>query len=156
VSVQCALDNPTDQYIALPSAVLVYTNRLRNATTYLYFEETIRQARAGAQIVVWPEHAAPVAKEDEPALVARAQEVARQEGIYLFNGDGILRTAATPYGVLSGVICWDTDFPSTVLQTGRNVRTSCCLPASTFGKLTRSMLTWRSSARLKTASLLFA
>jgi apolipoprotein N-acyltransferase len=104
----------------LPSAVLVYTNRLRNATTYLYFEETIRQARAGAQIVVWPEHAAPVAKEDEPALVARAQEVARQEGIYLFNGDGILRTAATPYGVLSGVICWDTDFPSTVLQAGRN------------------------------------
>jgi apolipoprotein N-acyltransferase len=137
--------------------------KIATARYPLYFEETIRQARAGAQIVVWPEHAAPVAKEDEPALIARAQQVAQQEGIYLaislmafypdqtpyeakllvfdpkgqkvlehfkyggvgfegnrFNGDGILRTAATPYGVLSGVICWDTDFPSTVLQAGRN------------------------------------
>ena len=129
----------------------------------LYFDETIQEARSGAKIVVWPEHAAPVAKEDEPALIARAQEVAQQEGIYLaislmafyadespyeakllifdpngemvlehykyggvgfegnrVNGDGNLRTAETPYGVLSGVICWDTDFPGTVLQAGRN------------------------------------
>ena len=129
----------------------------------LYFEKTIQEAQAGAKIVVWPEHAAPVAKEDEPALLARAQEIAQQENIYLaislmafpaddspyeakllifdpagelvlehykyggvgfegnrVNGDGILRTAATPYGVLSGLICWDTDFPGNVLQAGRN------------------------------------
>jgi apolipoprotein N-acyltransferase len=129
----------------------------------LYFEKTVQEAQAGAKIVVWPEHAAPVAKEDEPALLARAQEIAQQEGIYLaislmslpaddspyeakmlvydpngelvlehykyggvgfegnrVNGDGILRTAATPYGVISGLICWDTDFPGTVLQAGRN------------------------------------
>jgi apolipoprotein N-acyltransferase len=103
-----------------------------------------------------------VAGEDEPELLARAQEVARQEGIYLaipmmtvfdddrlpqnkllvFDpdgeivlehykyggnmiegfqpGDGVLRTVETPYGTLSGVICWDTDFPGTVLQAGRN------------------------------------
>jgi apolipoprotein N-acyltransferase len=129
----------------------------------LYFERTIQEAQAGAKIVVWPEHAAPVAKEDEPTLLARAQEVARQEGIYLaislmahpaddspyeakllvfdpggemilehykyggvgfegnrVNGDGVLGTATTPFGVLSGLICWDTDFPGSVLQAGRN------------------------------------
>jgi apolipoprotein N-acyltransferase len=35
-------------------------------------------------------------------------------------GDGVLRTAETPYGTLSGVICWDTDFPTVVSQAGRN------------------------------------
>jgi apolipoprotein N-acyltransferase len=127
-----------------------------------YFEGTSREARAGAKIVLWPEMAVQVAGEDEPALFARAQEVARQEGIYLavpmmtvFNddrpsqnkllvldptgeivlehykyggnliegfqpGDGVLRTVETPYGTLSGVICWDTDIPGTVRQAGRN------------------------------------
>jgi apolipoprotein N-acyltransferase len=129
----------------------------------LYFDATLREARAGAKIVVWPENAATVAEQDEPALVARAQGVARQAGIYLafpmvvlpaddspyankllvfdprgqtvlehykyggigfegnrINGDGILRTAQTPFGVISGIICWDTDFPGVVLQAGRN------------------------------------
>jgi apolipoprotein N-acyltransferase len=36
------------------------------------------------------------------------------------NGDGILRTAQTPFGVLSALICWDTDFPRTVSQAGCN------------------------------------
>jgi apolipoprotein N-acyltransferase len=36
------------------------------------------------------------------------------------NGDSRLRTAQTPYGVISAIICWDTDFPATVLQAGRN------------------------------------
>jgi apolipoprotein N-acyltransferase len=35
-------------------------------------------------------------------------------------GDGVLRTVKTPFGTLSGVICWDTDFPATVRQAGRN------------------------------------
>jgi apolipoprotein N-acyltransferase len=127
-----------------------------------YFEGTSREAQAGAKIVLWPEMAVQTAGEDEPALLARAQEVARQEGIYLampmmtvfdddrlsqnkllvFDptgdlvlehykyggsmiegfqpGDGVLRTVETPYGTLSGVICWDTDIPGTVLQAGRN------------------------------------
>lgn len=35
-------------------------------------------------------------------------------------GDGILRTIETPYGTLSGVICWDTFFQKPILQAGRN------------------------------------
>ena len=35
-------------------------------------------------------------------------------------GDGILRTTETPYGTLSGVICWDTDFINRIAQSGRN------------------------------------
>jgi apolipoprotein N-acyltransferase len=34
-------------------------------------------------------------------------------------GSGELQTVETPYGTLSAVICWDTDFPSKVLQAGR-------------------------------------
>ena len=35
------------------------------------------------------------------------------------RGDGVLQTATTPYGVISGVICWDTDFPAVMQQLGR-------------------------------------
>ena len=62
-----------------------------------YFAETIREARAGAQIVVWPEFAVPVAAEDEAALVARGQEVARTEGIYLTLPMGVQYPDDTPY-----------------------------------------------------------
>jgi apolipoprotein N-acyltransferase len=129
-----------------------------------YFEGTIREAQAGAKIILWPEAALQVAAEDEAALIARGQEVSRAEGIYLAMswftmyqegaghrnqikliitdpngdvvlehikyggamieglepGDGVLRTVETPYGTLSGVICWDTDFPTVVNQAGRN------------------------------------
>lgn len=33
-------------------------------------------------------------------------------------GDGVLQTVDTPYGKLSAVICWDTDFPITIAQAG--------------------------------------
>jgi apolipoprotein N-acyltransferase len=48
-----------------------------------YFRDSLREAGAGAKIVLWPEMAIPVAKEDEAALIARGQQVATQEGIYL-------------------------------------------------------------------------
>lgn len=35
------------------------------------------------------------------------------------RGDGVLQTVETPYGLLSGVICWDTDFPVVLRQAGR-------------------------------------
>jgi apolipoprotein N-acyltransferase len=129
-----------------------------------YFNGSRREAQAGAKIVVWPEAALQVAAEDEAALLARGQELSREEGIYLAMswftmykeeeehrnqiklivtgpngevalehikyggamieglepGDGVLRTVETPYGTLSGVICWDTDFPTVVSQAGRN------------------------------------
>ena len=49
----------------------------------LYFEQTVREARAGAQLVHWPEMAVMVAGEDEPAFLARARKIAREQGIYL-------------------------------------------------------------------------
>ncbi len=48
-----------------------------------YFADTVREAQAGARIVLWPEMAIPLAKEDEAALVARGQSVASEQGIYL-------------------------------------------------------------------------
>jgi apolipoprotein N-acyltransferase len=128
-----------------------------------YFDGTLREARAGAQIVLWPELAAWVASEDEAAFIARGRQIALEEGIFLAMsigtvyegdnspwenklivvdpagqivlehykyggqtiegfkpGDGVLRTAQTPFGTLSGLICWDTDFPAAVSQAGRN------------------------------------
>lgn len=35
------------------------------------------------------------------------------------RGDGVLQTVETPYGLLSSVICWDTDFPVVLRQAGR-------------------------------------
>jgi apolipoprotein N-acyltransferase len=129
----------------------------------LYFEGTVREARAGAQIILWPEMAVMVAKEDESAFITRAQQISQEENIYLAMaigtvyqdnsspwenkliivdptgkivlehykfggqgfegfkpGDGVLRTVETPFGTLSGVICFDTDFPETIIQAGRN------------------------------------
>ena len=132
-----------------------------------YYDETVREAKAGAQVIVWPEVSGAVDAEwgvDVASLVVRAQEVARQYGIYLAVplytrsadktqpyenklllidptgaivldhikygaaimepgrrvGDGKLQTVATPFGVLSAVICYDLDFPAVVQQSGRN------------------------------------
>jgi apolipoprotein N-acyltransferase len=48
-----------------------------------YIEDTIREARTGAQIVAWPEVAGIGDEQATTALVARGKEVAQQEGIYL-------------------------------------------------------------------------
>ncbi len=50
------------------------------------FQRTRQQAQAGAKIVTWGENSAYVLKEDEPALLAQAGALARQEGIYLQMG----------------------------------------------------------------------
>jgi apolipoprotein N-acyltransferase len=49
----------------------------------LYLEGTLREARAGAQIVHWPEMAVNLAKEDEANFLARAGQIAQDENIYL-------------------------------------------------------------------------
>lgn len=127
-----------------------------------YYEETIREAQAGAQLVLWPENAVWLASEDEAELIAAGKQIAMDEGVYLglsyavefqdgspyqnklvvidphgniglehlkFGGqalegfragDGVLRTMATPYGTLSGIICWDSFFQKPVLQAGQN------------------------------------
>ena len=55
-----------------------------------YLEATLREAQAGAQIVVWPEVAAEGFKQDLDGVVARAQDIARQEGIYLSVGLNVI------------------------------------------------------------------
>ena len=128
-----------------------------------YFDATVREAQAGAKVIVWHELAGMGPASDEASLIARAQEVARQYGIYLtiplgtsypdtnrpmenklllidpsgaivmehvkyggnfiegsLRGDGMLQTVATPFGVLSGIICWDMDFPAVIQQAGQN------------------------------------
>ena len=137
--------------------------RLTSDVRDRYMEQTIREARAGAKIVLWPEGAGLGFEEDEAALIARGKEVAAQEGIYLAMplftiyetpgrlpenklivagpagdivlehqkygagllegiqpGDRVLRTFNSPFGTISGIICWDADFPATVRQAGRN------------------------------------
>jgi apolipoprotein N-acyltransferase len=132
-----------------------------------YFSETVREAQAGASVIVWPEVSGIGPASEEAALIARAQDVARQNGIYLaiplftfysdterdpgqqvenklllfdpagsvviehvkygghiletyrIQGDGQLQTVDTPFGVLSGVICYDLDYPTVIQQTGR-------------------------------------
>lgn len=144
----------------------------------LYFDATIQEARAGAKMVAWPENAATVAEEDEPALLNRLQELAKQEGVYLaipmvvmptddspyankllifdpqgqvvvehykyggpgmegnrVNGDRILRTAQTPFGVISGIICWDTLLQGVVLQAGRNGTDILFTPSLVFPEM---------------------
>jgi len=127
-----------------------------------YIEGTYREAKHGAQLIVWPENALWLAAEDEGGLIGRGQQIAQDEGVYLAMGysvehrdgspyenklviidprgeivlehlkfggqsiegfkagDRVLRTVETPFGTLSGIICWDTFFQAPVLQAGRN------------------------------------
>lgn len=78
-------------------------------------ERTREQARAGAKIVTWGENSIYVLKEDEPALLAQAAALAREEGIYLQLGlVSSLRSNTFPVAenraVMidpSGQIAWD-------------------------------------------------
>jgi apolipoprotein N-acyltransferase len=47
---------------------------------------TVREARAGAEIIVWAEDNAIVFREDEAQLISRGREIARSEDVYLFMG----------------------------------------------------------------------
>jgi apolipoprotein N-acyltransferase len=69
------------------------TEAFRQKTVSMFdplLEGTIREAQAGAQIVVWPEGAPTGLQEDIDALIARGQEVARAENIYLAMGPMVL------------------------------------------------------------------
>ncbi len=129
-----------------------------------YFKETVREAQAGAQVILWPEVAGFGPFSEESIMITQAQEIARQHEIYLalplatfdpdmaqplenkltlidptgsivmehvkyggaitegyrLVGDGQLHTVTAPFGVLSGVICYDLDYPAVVRQVGQN------------------------------------
>jgi apolipoprotein N-acyltransferase len=59
-----------------------------------FFENTRREAQAGARIVIWPEVNLLVFKEDESAFLECAQRLAREEKIYLLMGTGVVRLGA--------------------------------------------------------------
>jgi apolipoprotein N-acyltransferase len=63
-----------------------------------FFESTQREARAGAQLVAWPEMNFLVLADDEPAAVERAQRLAAQEHVYIAMGIGAVQPgAARPF-----------------------------------------------------------
>lgn len=51
--------------------------------------ETRRAARAGAEVVVWSETAAPVLEVDKPSLLQQISSVAQEEGIYIDASIGV-------------------------------------------------------------------
>lgn len=57
-------------------------------------ERSAAEARAGAQIIFWAEGNATVLKEDEAALLARGQALAREQGIYLGMAMAVLTPGA--------------------------------------------------------------
>jgi apolipoprotein N-acyltransferase len=63
-----------------------------------YLQATIREAQAGAQIVVWPEVAIEGYREDLEEVLVQAQDIARQEGIYLAVGLNVIGPNSGPEG----------------------------------------------------------
>lgn len=63
-------------------------------TADAFLEDTRREARAGARIVVWPEASALVFAEDEQSYLDRARAVAREERIHLLIGMGTIHVGA--------------------------------------------------------------
>ena len=59
-----------------------------------FLEGSRREARAGARLIVWPETNLLVFKEDEPAFLTRAQQLAADERVYLAMGMGTVRPGA--------------------------------------------------------------
>lgn len=145
-----------------------------------YFDATAREARAGAKVVVWPEVSGVARSSDEASsLVAQAQDVAREQAVYLaiglyvqhndtgeprenrfllvdptgatvidhvkyggaiieanrLVGDGTLQTVTTPFGVLSGVICWDADYPTVIQQSGQNGTGLLMVPSNDWAEI---------------------
>jgi apolipoprotein N-acyltransferase len=55
-----------------------------------FLERSRREARAGAQLIAWPEQNLLVFADDEPAFLARARELAIDEHVYLAMGLGTI------------------------------------------------------------------
>jgi apolipoprotein N-acyltransferase len=59
-----------------------------------FLDGSRREARGGARLVAWPEQNLLIFKEDEPAFIARARQLAVEEGIYLAMGLGTVSVGA--------------------------------------------------------------
>jgi apolipoprotein N-acyltransferase len=81
-----AVDMRSDMLPKLHQAQEVDRETYRQLATEnqeIYLEATLREAQAGAQIIHWPEMAVNVPKEDEADFLARARQIAMDEGVYL-------------------------------------------------------------------------
>ena len=76
----------TDEMIPLAQSDLTAFRSRTADINERIIQGSIREAKAGAQIVVWPEAAAIGIKEDIDALIAQGQAVASAENIYLAMG----------------------------------------------------------------------
>ena len=101
-TVRVATVSPSTEefYASLPDGVLVQKLRsgetlsegeaqtLRAATALHddLFRHSAREARAGAELILWPEGAAWILASDEPDLLARGRALAQAEGVYLGMG----------------------------------------------------------------------
>lgn len=111
VRVATVIPSTEQLYASLPDDVLVQkllsgealsagdAQTLRAAMAPLHddlFRHSAREARAGAELILWPEGAAWVLASDEPDLLARGRALAQAEGVYLamglttFHDDGSL------------------------------------------------------------------
>jgi apolipoprotein N-acyltransferase len=121
---------------------------------------TVKEANAGAKIILWSEVSPTILKRQEDRLMIELKNLALQLKIYLIanpysatiddtkpenklwifspqgelvfthykyggnfmegsaEGDQQLKIIHTPFGNLSGIICWDADFPAVVTQVG--------------------------------------
>ncbi len=114
-----------------------------------YLSATIREARAGAQIVVWPELAAVGYQEDLDVLLEQARGIASQEGINLAMGMGLLSPEAAAdyiaenrfvlidpqgqvawnylkYGCVPAMGMYATQIPTVDTPYGRLAAVICC------------------------------
>lgn len=70
-----------------------------------YLQRSRTAARAGAELVAWPEAAAAVAKQDEPAFIDQGRHLAQEEAIYLVMSLAVL-TPDFPEHPLENKLVW--------------------------------------------------
>jgi apolipoprotein N-acyltransferase len=59
-----------------------------------YFEHSLREAQAGAKIIVWPENNLPVFKDDEDPFLQRARGFAQEHAVFLLMGTATIDPGA--------------------------------------------------------------
>jgi len=89
----------SDEYERVFTAVLrqAIDDQVRESMARLqevFFERTLREARAGARIIVWAEASVLVLKGDEEALLRRARSLAQESNVYLLMGLAVVSPRA--------------------------------------------------------------
>lgn len=109
-------------------------------------DDSRREARAGAKIVVWTEASALVLAQDYPALIEKAQQLAKEEDLYLLVPTGVfhldrprpradnLAVLVTPQGEVACTYRKVHDVPPAIYDTllGKGPVSTCDTP---YGRL---------------------